>query len=42
MIGDDRFIHALDPHGDGEPVLRYDLTQVGVTWDDPRSRALPN
>jgi hypothetical protein len=32
MIGAHRFIHTLDPYGDGEPVLRYDPAQVGVSW----------
>ena len=31
MIGTHRFIHTLDPYGDGPPVIRYDRTQVGVT-----------
>lgn len=32
MIGTHRFIHTLDPYGDGVPVLRYDPREVGVTW----------
>ena len=33
MIGTHRFIHTLDVYGDGEPALRYDPEQVGVTWE---------
>jgi hypothetical protein len=33
MIGTHRFIHTLDVYGDGEPALRYDPGQVGVTWE---------
>jgi alkylhydroperoxidase family enzyme len=32
MIGTHRFIHTLDPYGDAPPVIRYDPTQVGVSW----------
>lgn len=32
MIGSHRFMHILDVFGDGEPVIRYDPHQVGVTW----------
>jgi alkylhydroperoxidase family enzyme len=32
MIGTHRFIHTLDPYGDGPPVIRYDPAQIGVTW----------
>jgi hypothetical protein len=32
MIGIHRFIHTLDPHGDGPPVIPYDPAQVGVSW----------
>lgn len=38
MIGTHRFIHTLDPHGDGTPVIGYDPAQVGVTWDELHSR----
>jgi hypothetical protein len=34
MIGTHRFIHTLDPYGDSKPVIRYDPTQVGVTWSE--------
>lgn len=34
MIGSHRFIHTLDPYGDGTPVIDYDPAQVGVTWED--------
>lgn len=34
MIGTHRFIHTLDPYGDGKPVIAYDPAQVGVTWAD--------
>lgn len=34
MIGSHRFIHTLDPYGSGEPVIRYDPAQVGVTWGE--------
>ena len=32
MIGTHRFLHTLDPYGDAPPVIRFDPTQVGVTW----------
>lgn len=32
MIGTHRFIHTLDPYGDGPPVIPFDPAQVGVTW----------
>jgi alkylhydroperoxidase family enzyme len=34
MIGTHRFIHTLNPYGDAPPVIRYDPTQVGVTWTE--------
>jgi alkylhydroperoxidase family enzyme len=34
MIGTHRFIHTLDPLGEQEPVIRYEPSQVGVTWDE--------
>ena len=33
QIGTHRFLHTLDPYGDAPPVIRYDLAQAGVTWD---------
>jgi hypothetical protein len=32
MIGTHRFIHTLDTYGDSPPVIRFDPTQVGVSW----------
>jgi hypothetical protein len=32
MIGTHRFMHTLNIYGDSEPVIRYDPTEVGVTW----------
>lgn len=32
MIGAHRFMHVLDVFGDGDPIIRYDPHQVGVTW----------
>ena len=34
MIGTHRFIHTLDPYGDGEPVIGFDPAQMGVTWSE--------
>ena len=34
MIGTHRFIHSLDPEGDGEPVIHFDRAQMGVTWSE--------
>ncbi|MBU6269511.1 MAG: hypothetical protein KGN34_18340 [Sphingomonadales bacterium] len=34
MIGTHRFLNSLDPEGNGEPVIRFDPAQVGVTWDE--------
>jgi alkylhydroperoxidase family enzyme len=34
MIGTHRFIHTLDPLGDHDPVIEYEPSQVGVTWDE--------
>jgi alkylhydroperoxidase family enzyme len=34
MIGTHRFIHTLDPYGDGRPVIAYDPAQVGVSWGE--------
>jgi alkylhydroperoxidase family enzyme len=40
MIGSHRFIHTLDPYGDAPPVIRYDPTQVGVSWEEAQGSAL--
>lgn len=37
MIGTHRFMHTLDIFGDGNPVIRYDPRQVGVTWAETHS-----
>jgi alkylhydroperoxidase family enzyme len=37
MIGTHRFMHTLDIFGDGNPVIRYDPSQVGVTWAEMHS-----
>lgn len=34
MIGTHRFIHTLDPYGEGTPVIAFDKAQMGVTWRD--------
>ncbi|HUZ09381.1 MAG TPA: hypothetical protein VMU76_04350 [Acidimicrobiales bacterium] len=39
MIGAHRFMHVLDVFGDGEPVIRYDPGQVGVSWAEAHAAA---
>jgi len=39
MIGTHRFIHTLDPYGEAPPVIRFDPTQVGVSWDELNGRS---
>lgn len=39
MIGQHRFMHALDIFGQGEPVIAYDAGQVGVTIAQARRPA---
>jgi alkylhydroperoxidase family enzyme len=39
MIGTHRFMHTLVIFGDGNPVLRYDPRQVGVTWAQTHSES---
>jgi hypothetical protein len=34
MIGMHRFIHTLDPYGDGKSVIAFDKAQMGVSWGD--------
>ncbi|MDG2005653.1 MAG: hypothetical protein P8J20_20195 [Novosphingobium sp.] len=34
MIGTHRFIHTLDPYGDAPPLINFDASQVGVSWDE--------
>jgi alkylhydroperoxidase family enzyme len=34
MIGSHRFIHTLDPYGEGKPVIAFDRAQMGATWRD--------
>jgi alkylhydroperoxidase family enzyme len=34
MIGGHRFLHTLDMLGEDPPVITYDPTQVGATWNE--------
>jgi alkylhydroperoxidase family enzyme len=41
MIGTHRFIHTLDPYGDGTPVISYDPAQVGKSWAEVHGAPAP-